>query len=215
MASAVQVGRRITAEVTAVDLHQRRAWLSMAAAENPELWAFLMSLRAGELLSGRVARIEPFGVFVALDDGPAHPVYPGVGFITIPELSWQRFEAATDVVQVGQQISCTFLAADTTNGEARLSLRATQPDPFQAFADATAVGERIRGRVTQLVPFGAFVRVADGIEGLVHLRDLAPVPVESPEEIVRVGDEITVVALAVDRSRRRLSLSRRHALRPP
>ncbi|MFF4580091.1 S1 RNA-binding domain-containing protein [Streptomyces sp. NPDC001389] len=199
--------------MTAVDLHQRHAWLSMAATENRELWAFLTSLRAGEVLSGRVARIEPFGVFVVLDDGPPHPVHPGVGFITIPELSWRRFDAATDVVQVGQRISCTFLAFDTTNGEARLSLRAMEPDPFQIFADATAVGERLRGQVTQLVPFGAFVRVADGIEGLVHLRDLAPTPVEAPEEIVQVGEEITVIAVEVDRSRRRLSLSRRHALR--
>ncbi|MEW1640401.1 S1 RNA-binding domain-containing protein [Streptomyces sp. NPDC093801] len=213
VASAVQVGRRITAEVIAVDLDQGCAWLSMAAVENPELWAFLTSLRAGEVLSGRVARIEGFGVFVALDDGPAHPVYPGVGFITIPELSWQRFDAVTDVVAVGQRISCTFLAFDTTNGEARLSLRAMEPDPFHAFADAIAVGERLQGRVTQLVPFGAFVRVADGIEGLVHLRDLGPTPVEAPEEIVQVGDEITVVAREVDRSRRRLSLSLRHALR--
>lgn len=70
-------------------------------AESPELWAFLGSLRLGEVLSGTVTAIESFGVFVALDDGPPHPLYPGVGFITIPELSWRRFKAASDVVQVG------------------------------------------------------------------------------------------------------------------
>ncbi|MFD7897177.1 S1 RNA-binding domain-containing protein [Streptomyces sp. NPDC059743] len=208
-AAPVEVGRRITAEVTAIDLDEGRAWLSMAATENPELWAFLASLHRGEILSGTVAAIERFGVFVALDDGPGHPVFPGVGFITVPELSWRRFEAVSDVVQVGQRVSCEFLQFDTWNGEARLSLRATQPDPFQAFADGITVGRTLDGQVTKLVPFGVFVQVADGIEGLVHLRELAWTPVEAPEEVVRVGDEVTVVVTEIDRERRRLTLSRR------
>ncbi|MFI2348176.1 S1 RNA-binding domain-containing protein [Streptomyces sp. NPDC019443] len=178
-------------------------------SENPELWAFLESLRCGELLSGTVTAIERFGVFVALDDGPDHPVFPGVGFITIPELSWRRFEAASDVVHAGQRVSCEFLQFDTWNAEARLSMRATQPDPFQAFADHTAVGQELQGQVTKLLRFGVFVQVADGIEGLVHLRELTWPPVEAPEDIFQVGDEVTVVVTEIDRERRRLSLSRR------
>ncbi|MEV6737438.1 S1 RNA-binding domain-containing protein [Streptomyces sp. NPDC051104] len=178
-------------------------------SENPELWAFLESLHRGDRLSGAVAAIEQFGVFVALDDGPSHPVFPGVGFITMPELSWRRFETASDVVQVGQRVSCEFLQFDTTNLEARLSLRATQPDPFQAFADRIAVGQQLHGPVTELVPFGVFVRVADGIEGLVHLRELTSAPVESPSDVVQTGDEVTVVVTEIDRERRRLALSRR------
>ncbi|MEV6425631.1 S1 RNA-binding domain-containing protein [Streptomyces sp. NPDC051662] len=210
-AAAVEVGDRITAELTAIDLEQGRAWMSTAATENPELWAFLKSLRAGELLSGQIGSIERFGVFVALDDGPDHPVFPGVGFITIPELSWRRFETASDVVQVGQRVSCEFLQFDTTNGEARLSLRATQPDPFQTFAEITTVGQTLQGRVTKLVPFGVFVQVTNGIDGLVHLQELTWTPVEAPEAVVQVGNEITVVVTEIDRERRRLSLSRRQA----
>ncbi|WP_327351898.1 S1 RNA-binding domain-containing protein [Streptomyces sp. NBC_01304] len=183
-------------------------------AESPELWAFLGSLHCGETLSGTVAAIERFGVFVALDDGPAHPLFPGVGFVTIPELSWRRFEAASDVVQVGQRVSGEFLQFDTWNAEARLSLRAMQPDPFQTFTESIAVGQELQGRVTKLVPFGVFVRVADGIEGLVHLRDLTSTPVEAPEDVVQVGDDVTVVVTEVDRETRRLSLSRRTAGRP-
>ncbi|MFG2334064.1 S1 RNA-binding domain-containing protein [Streptomyces sp. NPDC048604] len=209
--AAVEVGDRITAEVTAIDLEHGRAWLSTAATENSELWAFLKGLRVGELLSGQVGSIEWFGVFVALDDGPDHPVFPGVGFITIPELSWRSFETASDVVQVGQRVSCEFLQFDTTNGEARLSLRATQPDPFQTFAEITTVGQTLQGRVTKLIPFGAFVQVADDIEGLVHLRELTWTPVETPAAVVQVGDEITVVVTEIDRVRRRLSLSPRQA----
>jgi small subunit ribosomal protein S1 len=109
-------------------------------SENPELWAFLQSLRPGDILSGTVSAIERFGVFVTLDEGPGHPVFPGVGFITAPELSWRRFEAASDIVQVGQRVTCEFLQFDTWNSEARLSLRATQADPFQQFAYSTATG---------------------------------------------------------------------------
>ncbi len=180
-------------------------------AESPELWTFLGSLRRGEILSGAVAAVERFGVFVALDDGPGHPLFPGVGFITIPELSWRRFEAASDVVRVGQRVSGEFLQFDTWNAEARLSLRAMRPDPFQAFAERTVVGQELHGHVTKLVPFGVFVQVADGIEGLVHLRDLTSMPVEAPEDVVQVGDDVTVVVTHVDRGGRRLSLSRRTA----
>jgi small subunit ribosomal protein S1 len=208
-AAPVEVGSRITAEVTAVDLDECRARLSTAATENPELWAFLNQLQPGEILSGTVAAIERFGVFVALDDGPRHPVFPGVGFITIPELSWHRFEAATDVVQVGQRVSCEFIQFDTWNGEARLSLRAMQADPFHAFAEGIAVGDALRGRVTKLVPFGLFVEVADGVEGFIHRREVSGTPLEDPDGVAQVGDEITVLVTEIDRVRRKLALSRR------
>ncbi|MEU9453804.1 S1 RNA-binding domain-containing protein [Streptomyces sp. NPDC048277] len=207
------VGQRVTGEVVDVDPDAGRVRLSMAATENPELWAFLKGLRLGDVLTGTVAAIERFGVFVALDEGPAHPVYPGVGFITYPELSWRRVEAVSDVVEVGQRVSCEFLQFDTWNGEARLSLRAMRPDPFLVFVENEniVVGRRLSGRVTKLVPFGVFVEVAEGIEGLVRLSELSSVPVAAPEDVVRVGDRLTVVVTDVDREWRRLSLSRRQA----
>ncbi|MGO4428478.1 S1 RNA-binding domain-containing protein, partial [Streptomyces sp. MCAF7] len=112
-------------------------------------------------------------------------------------------------VQVGQRVSCEFLQFDTWNGEARLSLKATQPDPFQAFADSVAVGQTLQGQVTKVVPFGVFVQVADGFEGLVHLQELTSTPVATPQDVVEVGDDVTVVVTDVDRDRRRLTLSRR------
>ncbi|KJK45029.1 hypothetical protein UK23_27455 [Lentzea aerocolonigenes] len=171
----------------------------MNPREHPELEAFLSSLEAGRRMSGEVAAIERFGVFVKLDEGPDHPVFPGVGFVTIPELTWRYIDAAGDVVRVGQRVTTEFLQYDTSNMEARLSLRATQPDPFQAFADKSAVGQQMRGQVTKVVPIGVFVRVADGIEGLVHEQDLTSAPL--------VGDEITVVITEIDRVLRRLRLA--------
>jgi ribosomal protein S1 len=198
--TVLRAGDRVTAEVVDADDpgHLR---LSRSATENPQLWAFLKDLRPGQLLSGTVAAIERFGVFVALDDGPAHPVFPGVGLVTLPELSWRRFADPLDVVTPGQRITCEFLAFDTLHGEARLSLRGTQPDPFRRFADRAHVGQVLRGPVTTLTPFGAFVRVADGVEGLIRSAR----PDGTPE--LRVGDEVTVTIVEIDRPRRRVTLA--------
>jgi ribosomal protein S1 len=161
-------------------------------------------------LSGTVAAIERFGIFVDLDDGPRHPVFPGVGFITMPELSWRWFEDPSEIVSIGQHITCEVLVFDTTNGEARLSLRATQPDPFLQFAREVQAEQILHGQVTKLVPFGAFARVADGIEGLIHLSELSTTPIQTPDQAVQIGDEVAVIVTVIDLQRRRLSLSLLH-----
>ncbi|WP_394616890.1 S1 RNA-binding domain-containing protein [Lentzea sp. JNUCC 0626] len=166
----------------------------------PELHAFLSGLRPGQLLSGTVAAIENFGVFVALDEGPPHPAHPGVGFIRVIDLTWQRVGSVAEVVQVGQRVTGEFQEHDAWQQEARLSLKALQPDPLRAFA-ATA-GQEFRGSVTKVVPFGVVVRVADGVEGLLHEKDFTSAP---PRE----GDEITVVLADFDLERRRVSFSQR------
>ncbi|MFF1958238.1 S1 RNA-binding domain-containing protein [Streptomyces sp. NPDC058220] len=184
-------------------------------SESPELWAFLESLHRGEILSGTVAAIERFGIFVELDDGPDHPTLPGVGFITIPELSWRHVDAPTDVVEIGQRVSCEFLQFDTYNAEARLSLRALQPDPFQAFADRTVVGQALGGTVIRALPFGAFVDIGDGVVGLVPFKEVHGRPAAGPPEACQVGDEITIVVTDIERPHRRVFLRRpedaRHA----
>ncbi|MGW1246665.1 S1 RNA-binding domain-containing protein [Streptomyces sp. NPDC002535] len=176
-------------------------------SESPELWAFLASLHGGDILSGTVAAIERFGVFVALDDGPAHPLFPGVGFIVIPELSWRHIDAPSDVVHVGQRVSCEFLQFDTYNAEARLSLRALEPDPLQAFAERTAVGQELRGTVEKVLPFGIIVGLGDGIAGLVPFREAPGRPAVSPVEDFEAGEKVTVIVTEIDLPTRRVLLS--------
>ncbi|MFF8713265.1 S1 RNA-binding domain-containing protein [Streptomyces sp. NPDC015184] len=177
-------------------------------SESPELWAFLESLHRGDILSGTVAAIERFGVFVALDDGPGHPTLPGVGFLNITELSWRRFDAPTDVVQTGQRVSCEFIGFDTYNAEARLSLKALEPDPLQAFADRTAVGQEFCGTVEEVLPIGVLVDLGDEIFGLVPFREIDGRPAASPAEDFEVGEEIAVVVAEIELPRRRVFLSR-------
>lgn len=176
-------------------------------SESPELWAFLDFLHCGDILSGTVAAIERFGVFVALDDGPAHPLFPGAGFLTMPELSWRRFDDPADIVRVGQRVSCEFLGFDTYNAEARLSLKALEPDPLEAFAGRTAVGQELRGTVEQVVPIGAFVDLGDGVVGLVSFREIDGRPAGSPVEDFDAGEEISVVVTEIELTTRRVFLS--------
>ncbi|NYV73696.1 S1 RNA-binding domain-containing protein [Streptomyces sp. UH6] len=177
-------------------------------SESPGLCAFLETLHRGDILSGTVAAIERFGVFVALDDGPAHPLFPGVGFIVIPELSWRRIDAPTDVVQVSQRVSCEFLQFDTYNAEARLSLKALEPDPLRAFADRTPVGQEVRGTVEEAVPIGVFVELGDGIVGLIPSKEIGGRPAVSPVEDFEAGAEITVIVTEIELPTRRIFLSR-------
>jgi small subunit ribosomal protein S1 len=182
-------------------------------SESPELWAFLESLHGGAILSGTVAAIERFGVFVDLDDGPGHPTLPGAGFITIPELSWRHFDAPTDVVEVGQHVACEFLQFDTYNAEARLSLRALHPDPFQDFADHTEVGQSLHGTVVRALSFGVFVDLGDGVVGMVPFREAHGRPATGAPQALRAGDETAVVVTEIDRPRRRVVLSRQEDVR--
>ncbi|MFM9370588.1 S1 RNA-binding domain-containing protein [Streptomyces sp. Da 82-17] len=176
-------------------------------ARSPELWAWLGSLQYGDILTGTVAAIERYGVFVNLDDGPRHPVFPGVGFITVPELSWRHLTALTDVVAVGQQVTCAFLQFDTHNAEARLSLRALLPDPFRAFAyraERAEPGRVLHGTVDKVAKIGVFVEVGDGVVGLVPRAEYA----DGELAALRAGDVAPVVVGHVDRDRRRVLLTR-------
>src|SRR5213079_3681105 len=131
------------------------------------------------------------------------------GLVHVSELSWKHIEHASEVVEVGQEVTVEILEVDLDRERVSLSLKATQEDPWQVFARTHAIGQVAPGKVTKLVPFGAFVRVAEGIEGLVHISELSNTHVESPEQVVQVGDQVSVKVIDVDVPRRRISLSMR------
>jgi small subunit ribosomal protein S1 len=150
-----------------------------------------------------VSSIVNFGAFVDLG---------GVdGLVHVSELSWKHIDHPTEVVEIGQEVTVEVLDIDMERERVSLSLKATQDDPWQHFARTHGLGQVVPGKVTKLVPFGAFVRVEDGIEGLVHISELAERHVEIPEQVVQVGDEIFVKVIDVDLERRRISLSLKQA----
>ncbi|MFI1177342.1 S1 RNA-binding domain-containing protein [Streptomyces melanogenes] len=172
-------------------------------------WEFLKNLRRGQIVTGVVTVIAVFGVtFVDIGGFTA--------MINIPELSWRRFDHPSDVVTVGQEISAEVLDVDMVRERVPLSLKALQADPMPLFTQQ--VGQVVTGVVTRLVPFGAFVRIEereDGLEGFVHSTELLEEPVTGPEGVIQVGDHLLVRILAVDLTRRRITLSHLQALASP
>ncbi len=201
------VGRELEAKIIELDKNRnnvvlsRRAWLEQTQSEVRS--TFLQTLQKGQVRSGVVSSIVNFGAFVDLG---------GVdGLVHVSELSWKHIDHPSEVVEVGQEVKVEVLDVDMDRERVSLSLKATQEDPWQQFARTHAIGQVVPGRVTKLVPFGAFVRVDEGIEGLVHISELAERHVEIPEQVVQVNDEIFVKVIDIDLERRRISLSLKQA----
>ncbi|MQA83452.1 MAG: 30S ribosomal protein S1 [Streptosporangiales bacterium] len=201
------VGRELEAKIIELDKNRnnvvlsRRAWLEQTQSEVRQ--TFLNTLQKGQIRKGVVSSIVNFGAFVDLG---------GVdGLVHVSELSWKHIDHPSEVVEVGQEVTVEVLDVDMERERVSLSLKATQEDPWQQFARTHQIGQVVPGRVTKLVPFGSFVRVEEGIEGLVHISELAERHVEIPEQVVQVGDEIFVKIIDIDLDRRRISLSLKQA----
>ena len=201
------VGRSLQAKIIELDKNRnnvvlsRRAWLEETQKEQRE--DFLDNLKPGEIRKGVVSSVVSFGAFVDLGgmDGLVH----------VSELSWKHVDHPGSVVQVGDEITVQVLEVDRDRERISLSLKATQQDPWQEFASTHRVGELVYGRVTKLVPFGAFVQVGEGIEGLVHISEMSAHHVDLPEQVVTPGEELWVKIIDLDLQRRRISLSIKQA----
>jgi small subunit ribosomal protein S1 len=133
------------------------------------------------------------------------------GLVHVSELSWKHVDHPSSVVAVGDEVTVQVLDVDLDKERISLSLKATQVDPWQEFATNHRIGELVYGRITKLVPFGAFVQVGDGIEGLVHISEMAVHHVDLPEQVVTPGEELWVKIIDIDLQRRRISLSIKQA----
>jgi len=159
----------------------------------------LDGLQPGLVVEGQISNIVDFGAFVDLD---------GIdGLIHISELSWSHVNHPSEILSIGDTVKVKVLDIDRDRQRISLGLKQTQEDPWQRIVDTYNVNDELSGKVTKVVTFGAFVEILDGVEGLVHISELAPHHVESPREIVHPGDEIRVKILEIDSERRRLSLS--------
>ncbi|MCQ9353182.1 30S ribosomal protein S1 [Corynebacterium sp. 153RC1] len=201
------IGQQLEAKIIELDKQRnnvvlsRRAWLEQTQSEVRS--EFLHQLQKGQVRKGVVSSIVNFGAFVDLG---------GVdGLVHVSELSWKHIDHPTEVVTVGDEVTVEVLDVDLDRERVSLSLKATQEDPWRVFARTHAVGQIVPGKVTKLVPFGAFVRVEEGIEGLVHISELAQRHVEVPDQVVTVGDEAMVKVIDIDLERRRISLSLKQA----
>ncbi len=194
---------RLTCKIIEMDRNRnnvvlsRRAFLEETASERRKI--LLDNLEKGMRVGGKVSSIVSFGAFVNLG---------GIdGLIHISELSWCHVEKPSEVLSVGDEVDVEILEVDKERERISLSLKACQADPWEQLSRDVQVGEVINGLVTKLVPFGAFVQVRPGIEGLIHISELSRRHVEQPDEVVAVNQEIEVKVIDIDIDRRRISLS--------
>lgn len=201
------IGKTLEAKIIELDKNRnnvvlsRRAWLEETHKEQRE--AFLENLKPGEVRSGVVSSVVNFGAFVDLGGMD--------GLIHVSELSWKHVDHPSSVVSVGDEVTVKVIDVDLDKERISLSLKATQSDPWQDFATNHKVGELVYGRVTKLVPFGSFIQVGEGIEGLVHISEMAAHHVDLPEQVVVAGEELWVKIIEIDLQRRRISLSIKQA----
>jgi small subunit ribosomal protein S1 len=161
--------------------------------------AILDRLNPGDVIEGQISNIVDFGAFVDLDGMD--------GLIHISELSWSHVNHPSEVLEVGQTVKVKVLDIDRERQRISLGLKQTQLDPWQQVIEAYGENDEVEGRVTKVVTFGAFVEIVPGVEGLVHISELAQHHVENPREVVSQGDLVRVAILEIDGERRRLSLS--------
>lgn len=205
----IYVGQKMPCQVMELDRSRNRMVLSrrdMLEAERAEARATLLeTLEPGQVLDAVITRIQPFGAFA--DIGGMD------GLIHVSEMSWQRVQDPNHLVKVGDAVAVQVLKVDTEHDPPRIALGMKQltTDPMQTVLDGFAEGDIVEGKVTRLADFGAFVELADGVDGLVHISQLSNDHVKKVASVVQVGQTVSVKILEVDPASRRISLSIKQA----
>jgi len=197
------LGQKIECKVIELNRSRNNVVLSRRAVleeERKEVRQQILDrLQPGQVVEGAISNIVDFGAFVDLD---------GIdGLIHISELSWSHVNHPSEILNIGDVVPVKVLDIDRDRQRISLGLKQTQEDPWQRVMDTYSVGDVLEGKVTKVVSFGAFVEILDGVEGLVHISELAQHHVENPREVVNQGDTVKVKILEIDSERRRLSLS--------
>ena len=201
------LGTEIEARVIEMDRNRNNVVLSrrvlLEEGRKNERAEILEKLSKGMRLKGTVSSIVDFGAFVDLG---------GIdGLVHISELSWNHVNHPSEVVKVGDEIEVEVLDVDLNRERISLGLKQTQPDPWVKLVEAYPVGTIVDGTVTKVVPFGAFVQLGEATEGLVHISEMAPRHIETPSQVVKVGDVVKVKVMEINPERRRISLSMKAA----
>jgi len=200
-------GQKMQLKVVELDRRRNRLILSERAAmrdwRKGQKDRLLSELHKGDTLTGIVTSVAPFGAFVDLGGAD--------GLIHLSELAWHRVEHPSEVVQVGQEVSVYVLNIDDERKRIGLSLRRLTPEPWTVVNENYTIGQVVSATITKLTNFGAFAKIGDSIEGLIHISELADYRVNHPKEVVQEGDEVQVRVIRIDPQRRRVGLSLRQA----
>ncbi len=203
------LGKEVKCKVINIDKNKNSVILSRKAYLEEEKRILreklVRTIKVGQVKKGSISNIADFGAFVDLG---------GVdGLIHISELSWGHVSHPSEVVQIGDEVEVVVLDVDKEKKRVYLGLKQTQIDPWMELTKKYAIGDVVEGKVIKIVPFGAFVQIEEGIEGLVHISEIAVYSVEKPEEVVSIEDKVKVKIIDIDFDRRRIGLSIRQVPR--
>lgn len=205
------IGTKLPLKVIEINRHRNRLILSerQAVQERRDAMkeSLIQELTEGEVRTGRVSSICDFGAFV--DIGGAD------GLVHLSELSWSRVRHPNELLKIGQEVQVYVLGINPTEKKIALSIKRTQAEPWSRVENSYEVGQLVRGTVTQLANFGAFARIEDGIEGLIHVSELADERIQHPKQVVNEGQDLILRIIRIDPQRRRMGLSLRRALDTP
>ena len=177
-------------------LSERAIW---RARKDEARKRFIAELEEGTMVTGKVTSLRGFGAFVNLGEVD--------GLIPMSELSWSMLKSADEAVSLGEEVTVQVLRVDLENQRISLSLKRTMPEPWETVQERFSEGQIVEGTVTRLMDFGAFVKLEDWIEGLVHISELSNRRVNNPKECVYLGQKVRVMILNIDQEKRRISLS--------
>ncbi|MGY8880078.1 MAG: 30S ribosomal protein S1 [Dehalococcoidia bacterium] len=204
------IGMEVEFKIIELNRRRNRAIFSERAAlqawKQIQKMRLVQELTEGEIRKGRVAGISNFGAFVDLGGAD--------GLIHISELSWEPVKSPDEIVTVGTEIDVFVLRVDRENLKIALSLRRLQPEPWDEIETKFSVGQTVTGTVTKLANFGAFARIDRGIEGLIHISELAHQVIKHPRDVVNEGDELELKIIRIEPERRRLGLSLKQTTDP-
>ncbi len=197
------IGQPIAVRVIEVDRERRRLILSerAAARESREMLKeqLLNDLQVGDIRTGRVTSLTNFGAFVNIDGAD--------GLVHLSEISWERVGKASDVLKVGQEVTVKVIEVDRERKRIGLSIRQLQEDPWKQKVKGLREGLLVEAEITRLEKFGAFARLDNGLEGLIHISELSDQRIEHPREVVSEGERVTLRIVRIDPERRRIGLS--------
>lgn len=200
------VGQTLECKIISIDERKKRVVLSSKAVLEEKLDGVWEKIVVGEKITGKVVRLVDFGAFVDLGGVDA--------LIHVSDISWERIDKPSDVLEVGQEVEALVLKANREKNRVSLGLKQLQEKPFELFVKNNKVGDAVKGKVVNLLDFGAFVRLEEGVEGLVHVSQVSTDHVEKPSDVLNIGDEVEVKILDIDAEQQRISLSMRALMEP-
>ncbi|MBS3739908.1 S1 RNA-binding domain-containing protein [Candidatus Bipolaricaulota bacterium] len=196
----IEVGETVEAEVLEVDEEEQRISLSARKAQEDPWEKIEESYEPGTEISGKVTKVTDFGAFVQLEEGVE-------GLVHVSELSWDHVNHPSDMLSEGDEVNTQVLDVDKQDRRISLSIKQAQKDPWHEFQDLYSVGSKVKGEISEIKDFGAFIQITDDVEGLIHVSEISTDKVSTPQDILEVGETVEAKIIGINDEKRQVRLS--------